>query len=69
MKMTRKRYEQIALETGGSHYPEVGGKNLENFADALVRQICAHILATPILSIGAKHLLVQEIKTQYEIEK
>lgn len=40
-KMKNPIYEQVALETGGSHYPGVGGALLEQFADALVRRCAA----------------------------
>jgi hypothetical protein len=41
-KMQNPKFYQIALETGGSHYPGVGGELLEKFATALVKQ-CAEI--------------------------
>jgi hypothetical protein len=37
--------KQLALEAGGSHYPEVGGKLLEKFAELIVRE-CAKIADT-----------------------
>ena len=37
-----KRIKEIALQAGGSHYPEVGGQLLEQFAEILVRE-CADI--------------------------
>lgn len=33
---------EIALQTGGSHYPSVGGELLEQFGTAIVKQ-CAEI--------------------------
>ena len=41
-KMKNPKFYQIALEVGGSHYPEVGGELLEKFATELVKQ-CAEI--------------------------
>lgn len=38
----KKKIKQIALEVGGSHYPEVGGILLEKFAETIVRR-CASI--------------------------
>lgn len=32
----KQQYHDIALKVGGSHYPEVGGKLLEKFADQLI---------------------------------
>lgn len=40
MKMTNQKFADIALEVGGSHYPEVGGRLLEQFGEAVVEQ-CA----------------------------
>lgn len=36
-------YKDIALQVGGSHYPEVGGELLEKFGDAIVQK-CIEIL-------------------------
>lgn len=36
-----KLYE-IALQTGGSHYPSVGGELLEKFAEKIIRE-CADV--------------------------
>ena len=33
----RKEFEHLALLAGGSHYPQVGGDNLELFGKLLVR--------------------------------
>jgi hypothetical protein len=35
-----KRIHELALEAGGSHYPEVGGRTLEKFAELLVKECC-----------------------------
>lgn len=40
MKMTNAKFAEIALEVGGSHYPDVGGRLLERFGEAVVEQ-CA----------------------------
>lgn len=40
MKMTNQKFADIALEVGGSHYPDVGGQLLEKFGEAVVEQ-CA----------------------------
>jgi hypothetical protein len=41
-KMKNPKFFDIALATGGSHYPGVGGELLEKFATELVKQ-CAEI--------------------------
>lgn len=38
----KKLVKQMALEAGGSHYPDVGGALLEKFAELVVCR-CAHI--------------------------
>ena len=40
--MMHKRIHDLALQAGGSHYPDVGGKTLEKFAELIVRE-CADI--------------------------
>ena len=39
----KKLYYNLALQTGGSHYPGVGGKLLEDFGDNLVQEIVNHL--------------------------
>jgi hypothetical protein len=33
----KERIKEIALQAGGSHYPTVGGKTLQDFADLLIK--------------------------------
>jgi len=40
-------YKEIALEAGGSHYPEVGGDLLEKFAELLVERVIQAVEKTP----------------------
>lgn len=39
----KKVYEEIALQVGGSHYPEVGGELLEKFGEMIVQK-CIDII-------------------------
>lgn len=39
----KKVYEEMALQVGGSHYPEVGGVLLEKFGEMVVQK-CIDIL-------------------------
>lgn len=32
------KIKELALQAGGSHYPEVGGKTLEKFAELVVKE-------------------------------
>jgi hypothetical protein len=36
---------EIALATGGSHYPDVGGELLEKYGEAVIRE-CARVVST-----------------------
>ena len=38
--------KRLAIEAGGSHFPEVGGTNLEKFAELLIRE-CATVANCP----------------------
>lgn len=39
------KIKDLALQAGGSHYPEVGGKTLEKFAELIVRE-CIDIVSS-----------------------
>jgi hypothetical protein len=36
------KIKELALQAGGSHYPEVGGETLEKFAELVIRE-CAEL--------------------------
>ena len=40
-------YKQLALQAGGSHYPDVGGDLLEKFAELLVKECIDVVGKTP----------------------
>ena len=42
-----EKFKRLALEAGGSTYPEVGGKNLERFAQLLIQECIDVVSATP----------------------
>ena len=33
-----EKIKELALQAGGSHYPDVGGKTLEKFAELLIQE-------------------------------
>jgi hypothetical protein len=37
-----EQIRQLALAAGGSHYPDVGGRTLEKFAELLIQE-CAQV--------------------------
>lgn len=43
----KKRIKEIALQVGGSHYPEVGGELLQKFADQLIAECIEVVKNTP----------------------
>lgn len=52
----RKEFEHLALLAGGSHYPQVGGDNLELFGKLLVKD-CVEV-------IGAR--TINDERTEWE---
>jgi hypothetical protein len=42
-KMKNEIFRRIALEAGGSHYPEVGGDLLEKYSELLIHE-CAELM-------------------------
>lgn len=45
--MKKEIFKEIALQAGGSHYPEVGGATLEKFGDLLIEHVIKTIEETP----------------------
>lgn len=45
--MKKELFKEIALQAGGSHYPEVGGQLLNQFADLLLAEVIKTIESTP----------------------
>jgi hypothetical protein len=41
--MLNKKFTEIALSVGGSHYPEVGGRLLQQFGETVINQ-CIDLL-------------------------
>ena len=45
--MNKEIFKEIALQAGGSHYPEVGGELLEKFAELLIERVIKTVEETP----------------------
>ena len=43
----KEKIKEIALQAGGSHYPEVGGDLLQKFADLLLLEVIEVVVNTP----------------------
>jgi hypothetical protein len=41
--MMNKRIKEIALQAGGSHYPDVNRETLEKFAELIIRECAAQV--------------------------
>jgi hypothetical protein len=41
--MMNKRIKEIALQAGGSHYPDVNKETLEKFAELIIRECAAQV--------------------------
>ena len=73
-----EKIKELALQAGGSHYPDVGGKTLEKFSELLVRECydtikkdmeLAHIQLIPIdFGIYANGRLRRIIKEHFGVE-
>jgi len=44
----KQKIHDLALEAGGSHFPSVGGANLEKFAELLIQECIRVVEATPL---------------------
>jgi len=42
-----KRIKELALQAGGSHYPDVGGATLEKFAELLLNKVIEVVQTAP----------------------
>lgn len=73
----RKEFEHIALLAGGSHYPKVGGDNLDTFGKLLVKD-CVEVIGARTIAEehtdwetgynAALKKVAFDIKTKYNIE-
>ena len=46
-----EKIKELALQAGGSHYPDVGGKTLEKFAELIVQE-CLEKIETYHIPVG-----------------
>jgi hypothetical protein len=58
----KQPYHDIALATGGSHYPDVGGRLLEQFGQ-LVAQRCMALADTETAERIAQEFGIEQEKT------
>ena len=69
-------YHKIALHTGGAHYPEVGGKLLEQFGDTVIDECLSTINERTISEVHtdweigyntALRKIAEDIKTKFGV--
>ena len=66
-----KKIKELALQAGGSHYPDVGGKTLEKFAELIVRE-CIHVAlrdALPTWDNAASEANAQCVKIAADLKE
>ncbi len=54
-----QRIKELALEAGGSHYPDVNTKQLERFAELIVKE-CADMVDRAISDGGVDGRILKE---------
>lgn len=62
-----KQIQELALQAGGSHYPDVNSRQLEKFAELLINECCKIMIDLEIKY--PVNLTVHEIKKHFGVEK
>ena len=62
-----KQIQELALQAGGSHYPDVNSRQLEKFAELLINECCKIMIDLEIKYPA--NLTVHEIKKLFGVEK
>jgi exosome complex RNA-binding protein Csl4 len=76
--MKREIFKEIALQAGGSHYPEVGGELLQKYSDLLLAEVINTIKTTPIHCAFTTHDLgvvectisktIEHVKNHFDVK-
>ena len=73
-----KRIRELALQAGGSHYPEVNAMQLEKFAELIVKECmlcCERVISDPVRPESVDTWLngglscIDEIKEHFGVEE
>ena len=62
-----KQIKELALQAGGSHYPDVNSGQLEKFAELLINECCKIMIDLEVKYPA--NLTVREIKKHFGVEK
>ena len=65
-KIKNKKLYEIALQTGGSHYPDVGGELLEKFAGLIIQE--ATNIVYSMLDDNTRTKVVVAVKEHFGVE-
>jgi hypothetical protein len=63
-----KRIEELALQAGGSHFPTVGGKNLEKFAELIIHE-CASLFPLTFTDEQYQRRIDKTIRKHFGVEE
>jgi hypothetical protein len=58
-----EKIKELALQAGGSHYPDVGGKTLEKFAELLIQE-CISVVTIKCASPTAREALIKHFEVE-----
>jgi hypothetical protein len=58
-----EKIKELALQAGGSHYPDVGGKTLEKFAELLIQE-CISVVTFKCASPTAREALIEHFEVE-----
>jgi hypothetical protein len=62
-----KQIKELALQAGGSHYPDVNSQQLEKFAELLINECCKIMI--DLETKYPANLTVKEIKKHFGVEE
>jgi hypothetical protein len=62
-----KQIRELALQAGGSHYPDVNSQQLEKFAELLINECCKIMI--DLETKYPANLTVKEIKKHFGVEE
>jgi len=62
-----QRIEELALQAGGSHFPRVGGANLEKFAELIIHE-CASLFPLTFTDEQYQRRIDKTIRQHFGVE-
>ena len=79
VKAMNEKIKELALQVGGSHYPEVGGELLQKFAESIIKECINSVNDADIRSFvyttfdksqaeACKERCVKSIKQKFDVK-